>query len=187
MMFDLVMFFLFSQGYVFVLLLSNGPSSWSPSRDVAIAEIVNAGGSVVDLPSVAPGTKKAIAVAPSATPVHPVLYDAAVSKGMIVVAWVSLNYQWYLCFHRMTGTTVCANKPSAAASAACRQCECLAQAGRGMRASRSDTRASSQAFERTHIHEGICRTRNVSAVYRDVVIAILHSNHCCISFVLQYI
>ena len=45
----------------------------------------------------------------------------------------------------------CAKSTDAAASVAHRRRKRLARAGRGMRASRSDTRAASQAFECTHM------------------------------------
>ena len=69
------------------------------------------------------------------------------------------------------GPKVCAKRTGAAASVACWRRERRAQAGRGVRASRSDTRAASYAFECMHMH--ICTRRKLR------VLAVL--NTCCVA------
>ena len=55
-------------------------------------------------------------------------------------------------------------RTGAAECMSCMRCERLAPAGRGMRASWSDTRAASQSCLCTRMHEIICRKRRVTAV-----------------------
>jgi hypothetical protein len=59
-------------------------------------------------------------------------------------------------------TTACAKRTNAAASVERRRRERLALLGRGMRTSRSDTRAASQAFERMHTHASIWRKHTLT-------------------------
>jgi hypothetical protein len=76
-------------GYCVVLLTSTGMSSWSPSRDVAKAEIVYAGGvvcEIVDAVQLATdGRVVAIAVNGN---VHPVEFDIIRAKHIPIVSWV---------------------------------------------------------------------------------------------------
>jgi hypothetical protein len=60
-----------------------------------------------------------------------------------------------------------------------RQRERLARAGRGVRASWSDTRAASQAFERTHTHRAygenilsltVCYAEGLKALFRPITV-----------------
>ena len=53
------------------------------------------------------------------------------------------------------GVIACAKRTGTATSVARRRRERLARTARGMRASRSGTRAASQAFEHTHTHDSI--------------------------------
>ena len=64
------------------------------------------------------------------------------------------------------GLKACAKRTGAAVSVACRRRERLALAGQGMQASRSEVRAASEAFERSHTPKRICRKHKVSAVLR---------------------
>ncbi len=83
----------------------------------------------------------------------------ATSKGK-VGACITANM---VCFLHTAWTKRVRKKEGAAASVARSLRERLARAGRGMRASQSDTRAASQAFERTHTHTCIQRKHRVLA------------------------
>lgn len=80
--------FLRTQGYDIVLLMSTGSSSWTPTRDVAVAEVLGTGGRIVDLIDIPHGSEKAIALATGAN-VHLGSFDDAVAKGIPIVSWVS--------------------------------------------------------------------------------------------------
>ena len=69
-------------------------------------------------------------------------------------------------FSTWHGSKACAKRTGAAASVSRRRCERLVQAGRGMQASRCDTRAASHVFEHMRTHASTLRKLRDSAVLK---------------------